>query len=284
MIAIKLMGGLGNQMFQYAFGRKISLDKNTKLALDLTFFNNQAEVDTPRHYELDCYKINPKLITKQIPDSKPLLYPLIKRNYFLHRYLEKAFPFNEEALGQPDETLFQGYWQTEKYFLNIRDVLLNDFSLAYPLSDENRAIEDSIKMQTSVSLHVRRGDYVSNANANEFHGLKGIDYYIQAVKEIKEKIGTSFKLYIFSDDMTWCKENLSTIYEDIVYVDGDRPGYVDMWLMRQCNHNIIANSSFSWWAAWLNDNNSKVVVAPLTWFDNQSVDTSDIIPSAWIRI
>lgn len=88
MIAIKLMGGLGNQMFQYAFGRKISLDKNTKLALDLTFFNNQAEVDTPRHYELDCYKINPKLITKQIPDSKPLLYPLIKRNYFLHRYLE----------------------------------------------------------------------------------------------------------------------------------------------------------------------------------------------------
>jgi hypothetical protein len=283
MIAVKLMGGLGNQMFQYALGRKISLTQNVQLALDLTFYNNQADVDTPRSYELGRFNINPKLITKPIADTKPRFSIFSNTPYFPNRHLEKQFPFNPEVLTQPDGTLFQGYWQTEKYFIDIRDKLLNDFTIKDPLSSEDLKIQDRIKAQKSVSLHVRRGDYVNNENANKFHGLKGVEYYEEAIRQMNT-INGKYKLFVFSDDIDWCKQNLQNLHSDIYFVDGKRDGIIDMHLMKQCNNNIIANSSFSWWAAWLNNNENKTIIAPKVWFNDNSVDTKDIVPESWIKI
>jgi len=274
------MGGLGNQMFQYALGRKVALTTNTTLALDLSFLNKKAEIDTPRNYELGCFNINPILITESISGNNSVL---LKIPCFSNKYLERQLPFNSEALKQPDDTLFIGYWQTDKYFIDIRKQLLLDFTLKNNLSADDKRLTDCINMQTSVSLHVRRGDYASNIATNKFHGLMGIDYYKEALSIIGNKVG-AFKLFIFSDDITWCKKNLADIHADIVFVNGERDGYVDMHLMKLCNHNIIANSSFSWWAAWLNLNLDKIVIAPNAWVKDVDTDTSDIIPNAWQKI
>ena len=281
MIGVKLMGGLGNQMFQYALGRKMSVLHKTGLLLDLNGYNNQVDTDTKRHYELDCFSIKAKLAKKPLLSKKKLLN---FRNdfYFSNIYTEKQFPFCQEVLEQPDNTMFVGYWQTAKYFDNIRDILLKDFDINYELLN-NDALLSEIKNQPSVSLHVRRGDYVDNENANKFHGLKGLEYYKTAVDILKKQI-PYFKLYIFSDDIKWCKTNLTSIYDNIYFVDGNMAGYLDMLLMKNCSHNIIANSSFSWWAAWLNQNSNKIVIAPKAWFNDPKVDTKDIAPNSWIKI
>ncbi|NTW61856.1 alpha-1,2-fucosyltransferase, partial [Candidatus Saccharibacteria bacterium] len=170
-----------------------------------------------------------------------------------------------------------------KYFSDIRKELLDDFTITTPLSIDDQKVFDDITNETSVSLHVRRGDYVTNKSAAKFHGLKGIDYY----KKGLELIGShtpSFKLFVFSDDIEWCKSQLSDIWDNIVFVDGKREGYMDMHLMKHCSHNIVANSSFSWWAAWLNQNESKVIVAPKNWFNDAKTNTKDVVPKAWHRI
>ena len=245
MIAVKLMGGLGNQMFQYALGRKVALRTNAMLALDLSFYENKADIDTPRNYELGCFNINPRLITEPIYGNNSIFS---KTPCFSNKFFEKQFQFSLEVLKQPDDTLFIGYWQTGKYFIDIREQLLLDFTLKNDLSEDDRILKDCISKQTSVSLHVRRCDYANNSAANKFHGLMGIEYYKKALRIMGDKVG-AFKLFIFSDDMAWCKLNLADIHADIVFIDGERDGCIDMHLMKMCNHNIIANSSFSWWAA-----------------------------------
>ncbi|NTW62269.1 hypothetical protein HGB25_02580, partial [Candidatus Saccharibacteria bacterium] len=155
MIGVKLMGGLGNQMFQYAIGRKMSLKNRTNLALDLTFYSNQTDDITPRHYELGCFKLKPKLITKEAPTRKGIL-KIISKQPFTNTYNEKHFHFDPTALDQPDGTVFNGYWQTDKYFSDIRKELLDDFTITTPLSIDDQKVFDDITNETSVSLHVRR--------------------------------------------------------------------------------------------------------------------------------
>jgi len=283
MIGVKLMGGLGNQMFQYALGSSIAVHNNNDLVLDLSFFEKQPLENTQRYYSLNCFKLDAKLCKKTVLGKKPIFYFGTDITYFENLYLEKEFKFDNKALLQPDKTLFEGYWQTEKYFKNIKKKLINDFALARDISREDAALEEKIKNCNSVSLHVRRGDYVNNQNANKFHGLKGIDYYKKAIKIIN-KTYREFTIFIFSDDIAWCKKNLSKIHDNIIFVGGDRVDYVDMHLMKNCSHNIIANSSFSWWAAWLNENKSKIVVAPKIWFNDPNTSTVDIIPKSWIKI
>lgn len=283
MIGTKLIGGLGNQMFQYALGKKMSMMHNTKLIIDLTGYVNQSDTDTQRHFELNKFNITGKLQAKPADSKRTLLKIFSNGHIFTNTYKEKQFPFDEKVLDQPNGTLFEGYWQTEKYFIDIRDQLLKDFALKSALSssDENYLVR--IHKTNSVSLHVRRGDYVSNENANKFHGLKGLDYYKQAIKLIAKNID-DFTLYVFSDDIQWCKQNLKNIHNQIVFVDDEREGVMDMLLMKNCKHNIIANSSFSWWAAWLNENAEKMVVAPKSWFNDPSTDTKDVVPSSWVKI
>ncbi|MCA9346914.1 alpha-1,2-fucosyltransferase [Candidatus Saccharibacteria bacterium] len=280
MIGVKLMGGLGNQMFQYALGRKMAMKYKTKLVLDLNFYNNQAEIDTPRSYELDCYKISAKLFTKPLPTKQTLIDRLTGKPFFTNWYDEKHYHFDENVFKQSDGTLYNGFWQTYKYFESIRAELLSDFELKNTLNEADSRIEKLINQQLSASLHVRRGDYVTNKNANEHHGTKTVDYYSLALQSLQKDV-VDFKLFVFSDDIEWCKANLSRIHPNILFVDDERPGYIDMHLMKQCSHNIIANSSFSWWAAWLNDNPDKIVIAPKQWFIDPNKNTSDVCPASW---
>jgi len=282
MIGSVLIGGLGNQMFQYAIARKMAIKNNTKVILEVGGFKNMDAADTPRSYELDCYKIQARL-AHEIKLNQGGLMGVLKRDSLITTYSEPHHEFDGNALKQSDRTIYRGYWQTEKYFLDVRKQLLEDFDLKGPLAGDDLKLLESIRTSNSVSIHVRRGDYISNKNANQFHGTKDIEYYTKALEIIKRK-ESNLKLYIFSDDIEWCKKALASLHEDTVFVDGNRPGHIDMYLMKNCKHNIIANSSFSWWGAWLNENKSKIVVAPKEWFKDSSINTGDVLPSSWFKI
>ncbi len=294
MIAVRLMGGLGNQMFQYAIGRKLALEHSTDLVMDLIFFENIAKIDTPRHYELDCFTINEKFLS---PAKRPVENPQStfagrrgKLQLIKHRlvgqnwqvYYEPHHNFDPKALKLPDNSYLIGYWQTEKYFADSRDIILKDFSFKQPAKGKNAELLNQIKNSESISIHVRRGDYVTNKHASKFHGTKELSYYNTALSHFLKQTNNP-TLFVFSDEPEWCKNNLK-FKQKTVYVEGNKKGYEDMRLMMNCRHNIIANSSFSWWAAWLNQNPDKLVAAPKQWFNDSSVNTKDVIPESWIKI
>lgn len=176
-----------------------------------------------------------------------------------------------------------GYWQSERYFSDYAQTIRDDFTFKLPISDENTTLAGHIKKNNAVSLHVRRGDYVNNPSTAAHHGVCSIAYYQDAIRYIVDRSGPVV-LYIFSDDPQWVRANLQ-VKVPCVYVDHNRgpSSYVDMQLMSLCNHHIIANSSFSWWGAWLNPNAGKIVVAPKNWFA-KPMHTQDLLPSDWIRL
>ncbi|MHB8261610.1 MAG: alpha-1,2-fucosyltransferase [Bacteroidia bacterium] len=297
MIISQLNGGLGNQLFQYAIAKKLALKLNTELVLDLSVFETQ----TLRKYSLAPFNFNQRFITK----SERILFGLVqakgieKLYYKVSRKIlqpivihEKQFNFDEDVFKNAKRnTYLTGYWQTEKYFFDIRKELLADFTINKQLENKNLEFAKRIEAVNSVSLHIRRGDYVSNTDIKDFHGACGLDYYTKAVEFISKHIKNPL-LFIFSDDMPWVKENLITTL-DTYYIDNNNAdtNYEDLRLMSMCKHNIIANSSFSWWGAWLNSNADKIVIAPSRWFNPESrwykqnkINTVDIIPENWIKI
>ncbi|MFH0972649.1 MAG: alpha-1,2-fucosyltransferase, partial [Patescibacteria group bacterium] len=186
-----------------------------------------------------------------------------------------------EILKLKDDIFLDGYWQTEKYFKDIEDIIRSEFTLKTEYSNLNPELIAKISSCNSVSMHIRRGDYITNQNTNEFHGICFLDYYKKAINLIAEKFPNP-TIFIFSDDLKWCKENIKIKYP-IVFVKGNK-NYEDLIMMSKCSHNIIANSSFSWWGAWLNNNPNKIVIAPQKWLNNPNINYSDIIPSTWIKI
>ena len=289
MIIVRLQGGLGNQMFQYASARSLAHKLGVDLGLDLTWFDNVDQVDTPRHYELDCFNIGATIVQpgayKLKGSNNGVLRRLgIKRSPSLElsEYKEQHFHYNEHFLDLSDNTLVEGYFQSEKYFKQCRDTILKDFEWLEPPSEQNHKLLKKIQAENSVSLHVRRGDYISNKNANEFHGSKGLGYYNKAIEEITKKVNKP-TFYVISDDPGWSQDNIK-IKHHTTYVSHNKKGCEDMRLMKSCKHNIIANSSFSWWAAWLNTNPGKQVIAPKKWFNDPRVNTSDVIPQEWIKL
>jgi len=295
MIAVRLMGGLGNQMFQYAIARKLSLKNRTNLVMDLIFFENIAEVDTFREYELDCFKINPTFLehTKRPRENPEPIYVgakgILRKLKHLAKgiawniYREPHHSFDSNVLSRKNNTYLIGFWQTEKYFKDIRPTLLKDFEFVTKPSSKNRVMLNKIEAGPSISLHVRRGDYVSNIHANKFHGTKDSTYYQKALKIIEKEQPDTYTVFVFSDDIEWCKKNI-LLKQKTVYVSGNKKGFEDMRLMSSCSHNIIANSSFSWWAAWLNQNKHKIVVGPKVWFNDKRVNTRDVLPQSWKSI
>lgn len=292
MIVVQLIGGLGNQMFQYALGRSLADKNNSKLELDLSWFGNIENVNTKRQYELDCYPITAKLTdaTKlkiiepgQQAANHILLGRLFGQNP-LTVYNEPDASFHAEILNLTDSIYLKGYWQNEKYFISIRSKLLKEF-IPKSLSGYSKSMTEKIRSRPSVSLHIRRSDYAVNPLTNKFHGLTPIEYYVQALDYILGKIADPL-ISVFSDDIKWCRDNLP-FAKEAEFINGnpaDR-GCEDMYLMRLCNHNIIANSSFSWWGAWLNENPDKIIIAPKMWFRDKKADKEiDNIPKAWIRL
>lgn len=291
MVISNILGGLGNQMFQYAIGKAIAQRNNQLLKLDTTEFNNYEL----RNYELGCFKINADIASKKEIDSyknqsfswvNKLSQKLIRRDILANSNViqEKHYHFDPKMIDSKGNVYLFGYWQSEKYFLDIKDTILKEFSFKNPLSESAKQYEQNILSHNAVSLHIRRGDYVNNTVTNNYHGTCTLDYYKKAANIILQNNSDAI-FYIFSDDLAWAKENLSFIdTKTFVELDDNAPDHEEMLLMSQCKHNIIANSSFSWWGAWLNQNPEKIVIAPKQWFNDQSIDTSDLIPQSWIRL
>jgi hypothetical protein len=289
MILVQLTGGLGNQLFQYAMGRRLSLLFKTDLKFDLTAYT--ANSHALRAFELSNFNLEIKVADGReillYSSPNPLLRIFAKNILSIKVVQEKSFDFDPtyESLG--GKLYLQGYWQTERYFNSIESIIRSDLQFKHIPSDNNQEILKRIhSVKNSVSLHIRRGDYVQNRSIFNYHGVCSEEYYQSAVDFISEKVTDPF-FFIFSDDVKWVADNFK-IRSPYLIVDINSPetSYEDLRLMSTCKHNIIANSSFSWWGAWLNANLKKIVVAPKRWFANEEKnnEAKSNIPSGWIRI
>jgi hypothetical protein len=278
-------------MFQYALGRALADANGCELKLDVSGF----EQYTLRVYELGDYNIRASIASAQdiarFHEQKKG-YPFFEHvSKFFGRapapasiFREKAFTFDESVCDFKPSIYLEGYWQSEKYFSRIRSALLKDFTLNAPADEKNRAVFDAMSQCQAVSLHIRRGDYVTNPTAAQFHGVCSLDYYYDAVRLVAQRIEKPH-FFVFSDDTQWVLDNLKIDYPlHVVDVNGPDRGIYDMALMKSCRHHIIANSSFSWWGAWLNPSDDKIVVAPKRWFKEGQNDTKDLIPASWTRL
>ena len=252
MIIVRVVGGLGNQMFQYAYARALSL-AGFDVKLDISKFKKYK---LHGGYQLDKFKIDLK-----IADSFSIFSGKIG---FKKNKKEKNLLFDKNFKSPKGNEYIKGYFQTEKYFLEIRETLLKEFSIHQEISKETESLAKKIStLKNTCSLHIRRGDYISDEKANKVHGTCNLDYYQRAIQIINKKYD-NVTFYIFSDDISWTKKNLKA--EKVVFVDIKSIPHEDMYLMSLCKHNITANSSFSWWGAWLNKNEKKTIIAPKQWF------------------
>lgn len=300
MKVVNLKGGLGNQFFQYAFGKSLEKETNTKVKYDTTWFETGADYDHDILY-LDFFKTEYEVANKkEIENLYPLdgvgkkiaerLYhrsPLISQSLFGHfREIDSRenailksepcmFEYSPKVYSTNRDSYFDGYWQASQYVNTVSDTLTKEFRLTDPLSEQSKEINEEIGKSESVSIHIRRGDYTKNNNTLP------IDYYRKSVKEMNSRTEDS-KYYVFSDDIDWVRNELE-IKVDCTYVDhnGVKTAYEDLMLMSSCKHNIIANSTFSWWGAWLNQNSDAIVLAPNIWLGWGDTDDMDILPNAW---
>jgi hypothetical protein len=288
LIIVKLIGGLGNQMFQYALGRKLSIHNNTRLKVDVTELLDRSPKDYVfRDFKLNVFDTEVEFATPKDLDKFFLHFDTryrrltgrIGRKLTGHQlFFEKGNFFMPEVLQAPGNSYLSGYWQTWKYFDDIDPVLRKDFRIKAPLQDAALQSAAAIRQSDAVSLHVRRGDYVTNKGASEFLGVCSPGYYRNAVEYISKRVRQPH-FFIFSDDVQWVKANMH--FDHPYTIVAGHPDHVDLQLMSICKHNIIANSSFSWWGAWLNANPGKLVVCPLRWFNDQTIDPAYMIPNGW---
>jgi hypothetical protein len=301
MIIVRLKGGLGNQMFQYAFGRNLAIRNNSELKLDLSYLNDRKPKAffIFRDFELDIFEHNSEIAN----DSDLLKFDVPGSGYFERRnhlkfqnsinefnennyyyLLESKFDFMPEALNFPKNSYIDGYWQSEKYFYEIANSLRGDFKFKFSLDDHSNELEKYIQDTNSVCIHVRYG-YLKNFRDKFVHGFVGLNYINSAIKIIKQKVNNP-KLFIFSDYPDWCQENIKTDLP-VSFPELEYPGLKNheyFKLISQCKHYVISNSSFSWWGAWLSDNPDKIVIAPKKWFRLSLNNTKDLCPQNWIRI
>ena len=291
MIITNLKGGLGNQMFQYAAGLSLSIERDTLHKLETEHFTNDSfKKETKRKFELDSFNISSDFASEQEILSVKYPYPLLSKlivlvnSYLLaHNYITYPLSINRNS----KDIYLDGYFQREKYFIKHRDLIKREFSLKEELIDKKfKDIENLIidSRDKSVSIHIRRGDYITNIHANKHHGVLDDSYYINAIKLLKDRL-KDIQLFIFSDDIEWVKSNLKFLDKGTTFVS--EYGFnsaQEITLMSKCQNNVIANSSFSWWGAWLNENKNKIVIAPNKWLRNGDGIHKDIVPEGWIRI
>ena len=285
MIVIELSGGLGNQMFQYALYKKFeSLKKD--VVMETSFFRSGQDL---REYELGIFPVKYRTITdKEAADIRGYGYQDTVLDKVRHKlmpkkyktYIDKIGPFQPEIF-EMDKVYLSGYWQNENYFKDIKEMICKDFSFDAKLREKNKGLCAQLEKENSVSVHIRRGDYLTTENTRIHGNICTEEYYSNAMVYMKEKIENP-RFYIFTDDLQWAREKYRG--EDITIVDGNRDNssYVDMFLMSQCKHNIIANSTFSWWGAWLNANPDKLVLAPPKWLNN--FEEAQVACADWILI
>jgi hypothetical protein len=292
MIIVRLSGGLGNQMFQYAFGRALSLRHDVPFKLNIEAYLNATARPFKKSFVVREYQLDPFNITADIAPRREI--PWIHRMYgtgkvslildaILRRILtwkgkERFYNFDPKSNFFGPNTYLVGDWQSPKYWSGIENILKKDFTLK-SVSPRLASLIQEIKSQNSVCVHIRRGDYVGSA----FHNVLDEDYYKKALNLINQKKKIEC-VYIFDrDDLEWCKKNLKFDYPT-VYVENDLKLAETLAAMSSCKNFVIANSSFSWWAAWLSESPAKIVIAPKKWFGAKNMDDKDLIPEDWIRL
>jgi len=259
-ITIKLLGGLGNNLFQIACAYSYSLKNNKELVLVNEKFGTT-------HNSLDSYKNN---FLRNVDFVSNLNIS------GFNSYNEPEFKYNEIP-DIENNVLIQGYYQSEKYFKEYSNEVRKLFLCPQEYIDEIKNKYKNLLLKNICSIHVRRGDYL---NSPDHHPQQDMNYYMKAIKKMpKDSV-----FLIFSDDINWCKNNFPDLPEKFIFIQGDSD-YEDLLLMSLCKNNIICNSTFSWWGAWLNENSEKIIIAPEKWFGNAyNVDMSDIYCENWIKI
>lgn len=276
MIYLKLKGGLGNQLFQYAFGYALSIRLSKNLILDTTYYS-QITLDTKRNFDLDQLNISYFSKVNYVSFINRL------RNRLNSIYFnEESFDFNliNNYTGKQN-IVIDGYWQSEEYFRDSKLDIINKFS---PLRQSSTFLfyKNKILSENCASIHIRRGDYISNPKAALVHSVCGLDYYMQAVEIVNKKTNSPVIFYIFTDDKEWALANFKT--NNFRVICAPELSHIDeLFLMSYCKHNVISASSFSWWGAWLNLFNDKIVITPHQWYKKRDTP-KNLIPSNWIKI
>lgn len=290
-VIVRLSGGLGNQMFQYAFGRAVAAARGTGLVLSTFPLGLRSPDVTPRRYALDVFELASDVAVSSQGYSVTLnraakRLPTLAR--LMGEHHEQSPDFYPGALTAP-ATTFEGYWQSHRYFEPVGERLLRDFTLKGAPGASFCALLAQVSQPGAVMVHVRRGDYVSLAAASGHHGALGPEYYRDAVAQVVSRV-PSARCFVFSDDIAWCRGALYFLPADTHFVepDGARTDAQDLILMSACTHAIIANSSFSWWGAWLGDRRHtgapRLVCAPLRWFAGGSANAASRFPKSWTAL
>jgi hypothetical protein len=288
MIVVRLMGGLGNQLFQYATGRHLAYLNNTELFVDTSFLQATIENNTPRNYELGSFNVVSNIADEKLLHSfhgcefsatDLLLTKIISLGKY-NKYKFDDYGFDEHLLELKGNYYLRGFFQSEKYFNAIQEIIREELTVKSEFITKDESLIQNIKVQNSVSIHIRRGDYIRNLSSMEAHGLCSKDYYTKSIEFIKRELGNDVHFYLFTDDAKWVQNEMhweinSTLIENKTTIE-------DFYLMSLCKHNIIANSTFSWWAAWLNNYPDKKVILPKHWLNNLLSETIQIAPKNWI--
>ncbi|MGH8687215.1 MAG: alpha-1,2-fucosyltransferase [Burkholderiales bacterium] len=280
-------------MFQYAAGRRLSAILRVPLQLDLSGFRTYR---LHGGFRLDRFRLPKEVSFRRHSSLASLLLGQGSTATLLRKgasaigwtgpklVRERHFHFDPQILLLGDGIYLDGYWQSPKYFNEIEEVVRGEFKVRCPLAGKNLELAEMIEDCTSVSLHVRRGDYVADAHTSRYHGTCGPEYYERAIAVVRQRVGNPH-IFIFSDDPEWAETNLRFPFPTTVLRhNAVTRGEEDLRLLSLCRHHIIANSTFSWWGAWLCSNRTKVVVAPQKWFQDASHSTIDLIPDEWVRV
>ncbi len=290
MIVVKLMGGLGNQLFQYAYGRALATKFKTELILDLDFLLNRDPKNDFifRDFDLDIFKLtNYQVFNEQLSKK------FNKSSIFNKKpitFSENGFHFQPIELNKKNPKIYlEGYWQSFKYFQDVEYEIRKELVFKYPLTFEQQQLKEKIKNATSICINFRRTDFVTIPSAIKTHGVTDLNYYMDALKLLKQKLGNELELFVFSDDIEWCEKNFKSEFQTHFVkhelYKGERfASYLE--LMTNCKHFVIPNSTFGWWAAWLSSFEEKIIITPEQWFLDETLQsqTMDLRPKNWLTI
>lgn len=289
MFYIGLKGGLGNQLFQYAFGVAASMESNIPLSIDITYYENTANRDTKRLPLLHHFHIQtPFALNGEV--AKFHTFPAnLKRKITRRLKPQSDYTYNSQLLNVKEGQYIEGWFQSEKYFKKYADTIRHELQLKEkPGVEATEALNEIINIKSKgiipVLIHIRRGDYISNPHAAAFHGVMNIEYFKKALDAIEERVAGKKHIFYTTDDIEWVKANIQFPYESSFISRQGIQDYEEIHIMKECDHFIISNSSFSWWPAWLSENPNKIVIAPKNWVKDPSINTQDVCPEDWIRI
>ena len=304
MILVRLMGGLGNQMFQYAYAKHISLFNNVPLKLDVSLLGNDDKLKdrVVRNFDLDLFSIQEKETFATVKEIEKfngkespsfidrVIFKLKKLYQKENLLLQEGNKQKEHYLNLKTKSLcVVGRWQSESFFSDNVDEIKKLFSFDKFVSNSySLDVSEKMGSQTTIVIHVRRKDYITHPDYSKTLGGLDQQYYRDAIDfmETKLSMDSSKKYFFISDDINWCKENFKDL-KNVFFVEQekDKLGFFsDLWLLSKGDHSIISNSTFAWWGAWLGEKENSTVVAPLNWTRYKEYSPDNIVPDRWVTL